>query len=281
MPVLIIDKFRFFIAAWLVIYFVIGSLNVSYAMTFEISKADTLLVAKRVFKNECDVEKDCLIEWNVGENFLSLGLGHFIWYPGNAPGIYHESFRSYLQYAREKGASFPVWMDKTPFPSCPWLSREQFLSSKESKMYQDLLDFMTKSEDDQADYLIENAKGSLQKIVDAAPQERRLRISKYLSELSSNPEGLYAIIDYVNFKGSGILDSERYQGQGWGLLQVLEGMHDRPTSGEVLVEFVRSAKDVLKHRVVIAPMSRNEEQWLPGWLNRIDTYLESNPSTLH
>jgi hypothetical protein len=273
MRLLFINRFRFFIIACLVVYVTVCSLNLSYAMTFEISKANTLLVAQRVFKNECAIEKDCFLEWSVGEDFLSLGLGHFIWYPGNAPGIFKESFRSYLQYARDKGETFPAWLDKTPFPSCPWLTRKQFLSSKESQQYKDLLDFMTKTKPCQADYLIENTKRSLQKIIDAAPQDQRLRITKYLSQLSSNAQGLYAIIDYVNFKGSGIEDSERFQGQGWGLLQVLQGMHDMPTSQENLAEFVRSAKDVLKHRVSIAPMNRHEEKWLPGWLSRMDTYL--------
>jgi hypothetical protein len=152
------------------------------------------------------------------------------------------------------------------------LSRKQFLSSKENKQYQDILNFMTRTKHCQADYLIENTKRSLQKIIDAAPGDQRLRITKYLSQLSSNPQGLYAIIDYVNFKGAGIGGSEIYQGEGWGLLQVLQGMRDMPTSQEILAEFVRSAKDVLKHRVSIAPIDRHEERWLPGWLNRVDTY---------
>src|ERR1019366_10419818 len=109
---------QFFITACLVVYFAVSSLDQSYAMAFKISKADTLLIAQRIFKNECDVEKDCLLEWNMGEDFLSLGLGHFIWLPANAPSIFKESFRSYLQYARQKGEIFPVWLDKTPFPSC-------------------------------------------------------------------------------------------------------------------------------------------------------------------
>jgi hypothetical protein len=79
------------------------------------------------------------------------------------------------------------------------------------------------------------------------------------------------LIDYVNFKGEGVLSTERYQGRGWGLLQVLEGMSD---SGEAspLSEFAASAKRVLRQRVKNAPPGRNEERWLPGWLKRIDSY---------
>jgi hypothetical protein len=270
---LLFIKFQIFIIAGLFICFIACPLGSSHAMIFEISKADTLMIAKRVFQNECSVEKDCLIEWNVGEEFLSLGLGHFIWYPANASGIYYESFRSYLQFAREAGVIIPVWLDKTPFPPCPWSSRNQFLNSTGSKQYADILNFMIKTKLCQADYLIENTKRSLQKIIDVAPQAQQLRISKYISQLSSNAQGLYALIDYVNFKGPGIGDSEKYKGEGWGLLQVLQGMRDMPTPQEVLAEFVRSAKVVLKHRVLIAPIDRHEEKWLPGWLNRMDTYL--------
>ena len=74
---------------------------------FEISKADTLLIAQRVFKNECADEKDCLIEWNKGEDFLSLGIEHFTWYPSNSPNNANEAYNSYLQYAKKSGEHLP------------------------------------------------------------------------------------------------------------------------------------------------------------------------------
>jgi len=243
------------------------------AQAFEVSQADTLQIAQRVFKNECNVEKNCLLEWGPGEDFLSLGLEHFIWYPPNAPNIFKEGFRLYLQYAKEKGESLPVWLDKTPFPSCPWLSREQFLSSKDSQPYKDLMDFMLRTKLAQANYLIENTKHSLKDIIAAAPAKERPRISKYIAQLSGNPQGLYAIIDYLDFKGAGIGNSDEFKGERWGLLQVLERMGDRPTSQEALEEFVRSAKIVLTHRVYFAPNDRHEERWLQGWLRRVNTYL--------
>jgi hypothetical protein len=243
------------------------------AKAFEVSKADTLLIAKRVFKNECKVEKDCLLEWGAGEDFLSLGLEHFIWYPPNAPNIFKEGFRSYLQFARQAGERLPVWLDKTPFPPCPWASREEFLNSKGSQQYNDLMDFMLRSKDCQAKYLIENTKRSLKEIVAAAPADQRSRIAKFLSQLTSNAQGLYSIIDYLDFKGAGVGNSDEFKGERWGLLQVLQGMRDVPTSQDALDEFVRSAKMVLTHRVFYAPADRHEEKWLQGWLRRIDTYL--------
>jgi hypothetical protein len=245
------------------------------AKAFEVSKTDALLIAKRVFKNECNVEKDCFLEWGPGEDFLSLGLEHFIWYPPNAPNIFKEGFRLYLQYAKEAGERLPVWLDKNPFPPCPWPSREDFLNSKDSQQYKDLMDFMLRTKDTQANYLIENTKRSLKDIIAAAPADQRSRISKYISQLSDNPQGLYAIIDYLDFKGAGIGNSDEFKGERWGLLQVLQRMHDRPTSQQALEEFVRSARIVLTHRVYFAPNERHEERWLQGWLRRVNTYLPS------
>jgi hypothetical protein len=85
------------------------------------------------------------------------------------------------------------------------------------------------------------------------------------------PQGRYALVDYVNFKGEGILHTERYHDQGWGLLQVLETMHGNSDASAV-DEFARGAKTVLTRRVHNAPPQRHESQWLTGWLRRIDSY---------
>jgi hypothetical protein len=89
-------------------------------------------------------------------------------------------------------------------------------------------------------------------------------------EGAPSPEGLYALVDYVNFKGEGTAPGERYQGEGWGLLQVLGAMADRP--GEARAAFADAAGLVLTRRVALAPSGRNETRWLEGWLRRIATY---------
>ena len=78
--------------------------------------------------------------------------------------------------------------------------------------------------------------------------------------------GFYALMDYVNFKGEGTAITERYRGKGWGLLQVLEQMHD---DREPIEAFSEAAVFVLERRVANAPPERNEARWLPGWKNRI------------
>jgi hypothetical protein len=257
--------------ALLISFMTLGLIN--NAQAFDISQADTLLIAQRVFKNECAVEEKCLLEWNTGEDFLSLGLEHFTWYPSDSPDNPNEAFDRYLQYAKDRGEHLPDWLDKNPFPVCPWRSRDEFINSKDSRQYKDLMDFMVRTKNCQANYLIENTKRSLQKIIDVLPDDQRPHIDKLISQLSSNPKGLYAMIDYLDFKGPGIGQRGDLEDEGWGLLQVLQRMHDMPTTQEALEEFVRSAKIVLTHRVFIARQSKHEDQWLQGWLRRVDRYL--------
>jgi hypothetical protein len=75
----------------------------------------------------------------------------------------------------------------------------------------------------------------------------------------------------VNFKGEGVLLTERYRGRGWGLLQVLEGM-STASDRSPTAEFAESAARVLRERVENAPPEQNEQRWLSGWLNRVASY---------
>jgi hypothetical protein len=122
---------------------------------------------------------------------------------------------------------------------------------------------------DQARYAAMRLEGALPKILAAAPAEKRARIAANFSRVAAEPLGYYALMDYVNFKGEGVSPAERYNGQGWGLLQVLETM---PASGNALPEFAKAADTVLTRRVKNSPPARNEAKWLPGWRNRLSTY---------
>ncbi len=58
---------------------------------------------------------------------------------------------------------------------------------------------------------------------------------------------------------------ERYQNQGWGLLQVIE--HMQP--GNSVNEFVTAAKFILSRRVANNP---KDNLFLSGWVRRLDRY---------
>ena len=81
---------------------------------------------------------------------------------------------------------------------------------------------------EQAQFIIARLENSFEGIVAQAPSAERERLQRRLEKLSTchSPAGLYALIDYVHFKGTGLAEGERYAGQGWGLQQVLSAMSD-------------------------------------------------------
>lgn len=87
-----------------------------------------------------------------------------------------------------------------------------------------------------------------------------------------SPGGLYPLLDYVNFKGEGVKASERYKGQGWGLLQVLMEMDGKQLRQSPTLAFAQSAERVLTRRVDNSPPERGERRWLQGWKNRVRGY---------
>ena len=101
-------------------------------------------------------------------------------------------------------------------------------------------------------------------------QRDEARASFYEIANEQIPFGMYALMDYVHFKGTGIAVGERYKGQGWGLLHVLAELQGSEPN---LENFVRAATGVLERRVANAPAERNEQRWLAGWKNRLQTYL--------
>ena len=86
------------------------------------------------------------------------------------------------------------------------------------------------------------------KMLEDAPVSVQAIIRQKFEKVARSAQGMYALVDYVNFKGEGVLASERYRGEGWGLLQVLEGMQN-PSSNSPTKDFAQSAKVVLNRRV--------------------------------
>ena len=127
----------------------------------------------------------------------------------------------------------------------------------------------------QTSFIINRFEAALNKIqATLTEHEFSLIEEKFYSIANAYPPyGMYALIDYVNFKGEGVSVDEQYEGQGWGLLQVLTVLPDN--NEKILEDFISSAKTILQNRVDNAPQQRNEEQWLQGWFNRLDTYLPS------
>lgn len=236
------------------------------AVAQEISDAEALRIGRRIWQNECAGTRDGLTAWNKGEDFASLGIAHFIWYPAGRRGPYEESFPALLAYLRRQGVALPAWLAAAR--ACPWNSREEFQRDFRGPRMEELRTLLAETVGWQARFAAMRLQASLPKMLAAAPPRERDRVRRNFERLAATPAGLYALMDYVNFKGEGTSPAERYRGQGWGLLQVLEGMGDGPP----LREFARSADRVLTRRVENAPPERGESRWLAGWRNRLKTY---------
>ncbi|MGB4520312.1 MAG: hypothetical protein WBI28_00040 [Candidatus Omnitrophota bacterium] len=231
-------------------------------------------IGERVFENECASKDDNLIAWNEGEDFLSLGIGHFIWYPANGKELFEESFVKFLEYAKTSGEKIPRWLDKKPFPACPWSSRDSFLSAQSDSRLMELKDFLIKTKPMQVAFIVKRLEDALPLILKYASEDSCEKISSQVNRLTATFSGIYVLADYVNFKGLGIVPSENYHGKGWGLFQVLEGMKDENEAPDALREFARSANIVLIDRVKNSPLGRNERKWLPGWQKRVNSYIK-------
>ena len=241
--------------------------NSSAAFTISSAQADR--IGRRIWQNECNGTVAGLTSWNAGENFASLGIGHFIWYPKGVRGPFDESFPKLVNFISRHGAKLPDLL-LTPNESfCPWKTRADFLAAQNSKPMTQLRRFLADTVNLQTQFMVERLEGSLPKMLEQAPAAQRAQITQRFNDLGTSAAGAYALVDYVNFKGEGVLPTERYHGQGWGLLQVLQTMQ-----GSSAADFARAAETVLRRRVENSPPERGEARWLPGWLNRIHSYTK-------
>jgi hypothetical protein len=254
------------IRRFLLAVFVMSSLA-AQASTAALSDSQALEIGRRIWKNECAGTVSGLTSWNKGEEFPSLGIAHFIWYPAGRTGPFEESWPGLARFLKTQGVPVEDWM----LGPCPWKKRDAFMADIDGPRLTALRGMLSKTVAAQARYAAMRMEAALPIMLAATPPAQRAKIESNFRRVAAEPLGFYALMDYVNFKGEGVNPSERYNDQGWGLLQVLETM---PATGKALPEFARAADAVLTRRVQNAPPARNESKWLPGWRNRLQTYLK-------
>jgi hypothetical protein len=234
-----------------------------------LSPAQMDRVGNRIWQNECGSTVAGLTSWNVGEDFASLGIGHFIWYPQGKSGPFEESFPPLVAFFEARGIATPGWMKG----ACPWPGKPAFEADKSGERLKELRNLLSRTVRQQTEFIMARMERAKPKMLAQAPASQRAWVQLAFESLTTTPEGTFCLIDYVNFKGEGTSPKERYNGQGWGLLQVLQAMGEKPGSDSSWnVRFAEAAKRVLSRRVANAPQERNENRWLAGWHNRCDGY---------
>ncbi len=252
--------------------------------------ADYHWIASRIYRNETGGELRQLTYWGEGEDFPSLGIGHFIWFPAGVDAPFDESFPPLLEYLQKNGgvcARPPAWLAAMNPVDAPWHSKQQFDDALDSQQMLELRAWLASTADAQAQYIAASFvhRWNALKLPAEKPASEELPngnkdvLTALLEQLVGTRQGMFAVIDYYNFKGLGTNTRERYNGEGWGLVQVLRDTVRRQASANAapraLEDFVQSAASRLTQRVENAPPERKEAKWLPGWLHRVNAYAES------
>lgn len=258
----------------ILIIFFLCSFSVKATPLLDISRESALRIGIKIWYNECNGKIAGLTSWNDGERFASLGIGHFNWYPANREGSAKDGFPQLIKYMEKNGVTVPAWIQGENVPPCPWHTREQFQQAQKSQKMEELRQFLVDTIPIQAQFMVHRLVHALPKLIYAAPCEEREFLLNQFVNLSQTPQGIYALVDYVNFKGEGTGGWFVKKRQGWGLLQVITGMKNAPMGSNTLQAFVWSANRALTERVEQASANSHEQKWLAGWRKRIYTYLD-------
>ncbi|PKN03375.1 hypothetical protein CVU75_02565 [Candidatus Dependentiae bacterium HGW-Dependentiae-1] len=238
-----------------------------------ISPQEALAIGKKIWHNEAGGSTEKLTWWGKNEQCASLGIGHFIWFPADQPVTFTQTFPHLLLFLQQQGAKLPPWLAKNPLQPCPWKNREHFLANMQSTRMIELRSLLVNTIELQVRFIVQRLKQILPAILTTVKQEQQNHLATQFYRVAKSPNGLYALIDYVNFKGEGTNPKETYDDQGWGLKHVLLGMRGTAVGKAALQEFAYVAKQLLTKRTAHAPTERHEEKWLTGWKKRCDTYV--------
>jgi hypothetical protein len=234
-------------------------------------------IGQTIWLNETGGRSEAITSWSANEEFASLGIGHFIWFPVGKWLPYEESFPALLEFMRRKNVRLPAWLDQTQIPANPWRSRAEFRKHANSPQMKELRRFLFDTVAEQTQFMVARAQGAMEKILKTTPDgKEREHIVIQFTRVIRASEDFYPLIDYINFKGEGTnpneaaMNRETGRRQGWGLKQVLlrmNGVTGDPKA--VRAEFADAAQFVLQQRVRNIPSNRVFEV---GWLRRVATY---------
>jgi len=113
----------------------------------KLSKEQLLAVAERIFQNETGGVRNNLVDWNDGENFPSLGIGHFTWFKasGGRSG-FGDSLPDMIAYYKQQGIQLPKLLSE--FRYSPWNSKSELMAKKANgdKDIQELMQVLKKED---------------------------------------------------------------------------------------------------------------------------------------
>ena len=254
----------------------------SFSKLKSLTEVDFQWIGERVYQNECAGQPKYLTYWGRGEAFPSFGIGHFIWHPklieSSADQKFIETFPAMVQFV-SKTQEPPNWLEDLSIQSefvAPWSSKKEFDQAWSNDELQQLREWLLVTQSQQARFIVLSFQKRWLSETQSLTLNQQEIIQQRLNKMMGFKKGLFAVIDYFNFKGVGVNQKEQYQKESWGLVSVLRTMDvsEKSSQDEYLEQFVMAAKKRLQLRIKLAPVERNEVRWLKGWEVRMDQYLK-------
>ncbi|WP_156018280.1 hypothetical protein [Thiomicrospira pelophila] len=240
----------------------------SLVLSSDLSASDRAWIGEKIFQNETAGKVENLTFWSPNEEFPSFGIGHFIWIPKHVEVPFESTFVEMVAFVSQS-VSAPKWIQQR---HAPWVDKAEFDQAWWSEDMQTLREWLVKTKPQQTAFIMQRFEARMARLLSDLPKEQSVKIRAKVQTLSQTRAGYFALIDYANFKGFGDHPAERYQNQGWGLLQVLQIMPSTSNPKLALQDYAQAAETVLRQRVKNAPIERNEQRWMPGWAKRVAKY---------
>ena len=230
---------------------------------------DAKKIGMQIWMNEGNQKEELLVFWSEHEPFPSLGIGHNLWFLKKKHN-HKESFPELCDYLEHHGITLPEWIKKALPHGAPWSSRKEFLA--DTHHTKELRTLLSKTIALQTEFMIKKLNDTIPVIMKKISEEKKSICKKIIELMESSPLGNYALIDYLNFKGSGINATEP-----WGLMQVLIAMADHEiTEKNVSQLFALEAEQLLLTRIKNGGPDYPLGRRLEGWTKRICTYYNQN-----
>ncbi len=247
---------------------------------------DQLLeIGIKIWQNQCGVwdrpgkvthdMKQGITDWEA--DYAQIGIDQCIWYPADQDKIFQEDWPRAAQALKDKGYPIEDWM----LGACAWNNSEEFFADFNGDRLKSLRKMLAKRAIiiEQAHCIATRLDESLDKMKVAIDTESGITegektvlkqmVSDHFYKVATDdyPRGLYALMDYVHFKGEGVLPAETINGVGWGLRQALEQMDDKIIAKKgAVAAFVNAA-------ITMFPSRKTNEYFK----DRMETYLSFNP----
>src|SRR3984885_592018 len=136
-PIMKVQKSLLLVSLWLAwMGTLLALVHVAFPQSVSLTDAQAERIGRRLWQNESGGTIAGLTAWNSGEDFASLGIGHFIWYPVNMRGPFEESFPPLIRYLVSSGVRIPLWLEQAS--GCPWSNRVQFIADQQSPRMKEL-----------------------------------------------------------------------------------------------------------------------------------------------